>query len=86
MDAGHYIPKTGGLSIYFDEKNVHCQCTYCNRFMHGNLAPYAIALRQRYGETILEELAWKKQQITKYTTQDYQYLIQVYKEKLKTLS
>ncbi len=26
LDAGHYIPKTYGLSIYFEERNVHPQC------------------------------------------------------------
>ena len=82
-DAGHYVPKTAGLSLYFDEKNVNCQCTYCNRFMHGNLSRYAIALRQKYGENILEELEWKRNITTKITEMDYIELIKLYKEKLK---
>ena len=64
-DAGHYVPKTAGLALYFDEKNVNCQCTACNRFRHGNLSQYALALRQKYGEKILEELEWKRRQITR---------------------
>lgn len=57
MDAGHYIPKsTGGAALYFHEKNVHPQCTACNRFRHGNLTQYALKLRSTYGDTILEEL------------------------------
>jgi hypothetical protein len=57
FDAGHYIPKsTGGAALYFHEKNVHPQCTGCNRFRHGNLTQYALRLQNRYGNKILTEL------------------------------
>lgn len=79
MDAGHYIPKTYGLSIYFEEKNVHAQCTGCNRFRRGNLTAYAIALRKRYGENILEELDALKHQTRKFSQSDYEELIEKYK-------
>lgn len=84
-DAGHYIPKTAGLSIYFDEQNVHCQCTYCNRWMHGNLTKYALALKQRYGDGILEELDKKRATIRKISTKEYSELLDIYKEKLKNV-
>ena len=83
MDAGHYIPKTYGLSIYFHEKNVHPQCTACNRFRRGNLTAYAIALRKRYGESILEELDELKHKSVKYSRSDYEELIEKYKGLLK---
>ena len=83
MDAGHYIPKTYGLSIYFHEKNVHPQCTGCNRFRRGNLTAYAIALRKRYGESILEELDALKHQSRKFSVSDYEELIEKYKGLLK---
>jgi len=79
MDAGHYIAKTHGLSIYFEERNVHPQCTACNRFRRGNLTSYAIALRKRYGETILEELDAIKHQTRKFSVSDYEELIEKYK-------
>ena len=79
MDAGHYVPKTAGLSLYFHEQNVHCQCTYCNRWMHGNLSRYAIALRKRYGEAILEELESLRVQQRKITDDEYIALIEKYK-------
>lgn len=85
MDAGHYIPKTAGNAIYFDERNVNCQCTYCNRFMHGNLTKYAIALRKKYGEGILEELDQKRNQIVIFTENDYLRMIEEYKNKIKQL-
>jgi len=85
-DAGHYIPKTAGLSLYFDEKNVNCQCTYCNRWMHGNLSKYAIALRRKYGENILEELDQKRKEKIVYDELQYRKLIEEYKMKLLKLS
>ena len=81
-DAGHYVPKTAGLSLYFDEQNVHSQCTGCNRFRHGNLSQYALALKSRYGEGILEELEKKRTQIKKTTVQEYKDLIVLYKNKI----
>lgn len=85
MDAGHYIPKTAGLSLYFDERNVNCQCTYCNRWMHGNLSRYAVALMKKYGDKILEELDVKRKETRQVSTKEYQDLIEQYKSKLKEL-
>lgn len=85
-DAGHYVPKTAGLSLYFDERNVHAQCTGCNRFRHGNLTQYAIALRKKYGETILEELESKRRILRKITEQEYVDMIDLYKKKTEELS
>lgn len=56
MDAGHYIPKSISLALRFYVKNVNVQCTACNRFRHGNLTEYALALKKKYGDGILEEL------------------------------
>lgn len=83
MDAGHYIPKTAGLSVYFDEQNVHSQCTSCNRWKHGNLSQYALALKRKYGETILEDLERKRVQIKKFSVIEYQEMIEKYKELIK---
>lgn len=79
MDAGHYVPKTAGLSLYFDERNVNCQCTRCNRWMHGNLSSYALALRERYGNTILEDLEKERIRFRKYSDSEYIDLIERYK-------
>jgi hypothetical protein len=82
MDAGHYIPKTAGLSLYFDERNVNCQCTYCNRWMHGNLSRYAIELRKKYGNDILERLDELRRKTIKISTKEYEELIEKYKTKI----
>jgi hypothetical protein len=83
MDVGHYIPKTKGLSIYFNERNGNCQCTHCNRFMHGNLDAYALALKRKYGNGILEELDEVRKHKMILNRLQYLALIEHYKELLK---
>lgn len=85
MDAGHYIPKTAGLALYFNEQNVNSQCTYCNRWMHGNLSKYAIGLRKKYGDNILKELNEKRHKIIKIRTPEYKKLIEEYKKKIDVI-
>ena len=83
MDAGHYVPKTAGLSLYFDEMNVNCQCVACNRYRHGNLSQYALALKRIYGDNILELLDEKRRQTRTYSPMEYQELIERYTKLLK---
>lgn len=85
MDAGHYIPKSISLFLRFDERNVQIQCTGCNRFRHGNLTQYALALKRKYGEYILEELDRdrRKGEGYKIYESDYEELYEKYKEKIK---
>ncbi len=52
MEAGHYIHN----KLDFDDVNIHCQCTKCNRFLHGNLGIYAERLIFRYGVVELHSL------------------------------
>ena len=86
MDAGHYV--NAGSSpppLYFDERNVHCQCTSCNRFKHGNLAVYALRLQQKYGNKILEELEAMRNRGGKWSEWTYKIKTDEYKQKLKEL-
>jgi hypothetical protein len=84
MDAGHYIPKsTGGAGLYFHEKNVHPQCTGCNRFRHGNLTQYALRLQQKYGNNILKELDAMRGQV--WQKRELERLLEYYTLRVKTL-
>lgn len=85
QDAGHYIPKSLGLSVYFEEKSVHSQCRGCNLFRHGNLSAYAISLRKKYGDGILEELDRIKNTPVKFSKLDYEEMIEKYKGKLNEI-
>lgn len=85
IHAGHYHPRTHGMALYFEEKNVHPQCYRCNVELHSNATAYAIALQRKYGDGILKELEWKRQQATKISEIEYLRLIQFYKEKVREL-
>lgn len=85
MDAGHYIPKSVSLSLRFDERNVHPQCTACNRFRHGNLTQYALALEKKYGANILEQLDSERHKFAKFSRTDYEIMIQDIQIKLADL-
>jgi len=56
--AGHYLPTSLCPQPYmvFNEKNVNGQCSHCNCWLHGNQHDYAIALKKKYGEHIIDEL------------------------------
>ena len=85
MDAGHYIARSLGLATYFHEQSVQVQCTACNRFRHGNLTQFAIKLREKYGDGILEELDSLRRQIRKISAREYENLINEYQDKLRGL-
>lgn len=78
MQAGHYIPQSLSLVLVFDERNVHAQCGGCNLFKRGNMSVYAVELRKRYGENILEELQSLRKEGFRYTRSDYEDLIDKY--------
>lgn len=82
--AGHMIPKaSGGLSLYFHEKNVHCQCFNCNINLGGNGAIYAMKFIQKYGQEEFDEIIrLKNQGYKKYTIEDYKNLIKKYEKNL----
>lgn len=81
QDAGHYIPKSvGGSNLYFNERNVHAQCTACNRFRHGNLHQYALRLQEKYGPAILQWLEAYRKKSVPYNAAELTLLIAYYKK------
>lgn len=50
----HYKPQ--GLCKTIKYSRVHAQCVRCNKWPHGNLAAYSVALEKRYGFGILQTL------------------------------
>jgi hypothetical protein len=87
MHAGHFISKSiGGVALYFNEKNVNAQCYNCNINQSGNIWAYG----QKLGKETVDELYGIKNQINKwtiqdYTIQDYEDKITEYNQKLKDL-
>src|SRR3990167_1977322 len=65
-DAGHYISREH-LETRFDERNVWPQCRACNRFHEGRKDEYALALIEKFGESILKELNKAKYSYKRYS-------------------
>ena len=57
-NAGHW--RHGSTKIgYFDERNVHGQCVYCNLRLHGNGNEYSLRQGEKYGIKKAKEM-WKE--------------------------
>ncbi len=74
MDAGHWKHN----KLDFDEMNIHPQCVHCNKWLHGNLASYTLHLIRDYGSEAINDLERRSNQITKYTRQDLEEIINKY--------
>jgi hypothetical protein len=87
LDAGHYVAGSLSLALRFDERNVHPQCTGCNRFRHGNLTQYALRLQEKYGPQILDELERDRRngEGFKIYESGYRELVETYEKKLGEL-
>lgn len=79
IDAGHYVPKSRGNSIYFVEENVHPQCRACNRFKGGMLIEYGIYMQSMYGPNIDDYLLKLSRQTLHFTLNDYEEIEQEYR-------
>ena len=56
FDAGHFKKAEIYSGVIFDERNVHRQCSKCNRFWGGNELNYREGLIKRYGINFVIEL------------------------------
>jgi len=81
-DCGHYIHKD---CLDFDVIGNHCQCTHCNRFMHGNLGVYGERLIAEYGELAVADLRARSKKIKKFSQIELEELISTYKQLLSEL-
>lgn len=55
MHAGHFIVRVW-IRVRYDERNVHCQCNYCNTWLGGCTEMYYDYLRGTYGQKVIDEL------------------------------
>ena len=75
--AGHFVQRQY-LATRFDERNCHFQCIFCNLYRHGALAEYTIAMQQKYGPEVVDELLQAKHRTVKLTRSDYEALLAKY--------
>jgi len=85
LQAGHFIPKAAGNSVYFLEENIHPQCVSCNIFKAGNLTEYTLFMIDLYGRDEVERLKQVRDEKIKITLQDYEDMIIDYTKRLKDL-
>jgi len=85
LQAGHFIPKAKGNSVYFLESNIHPQCVHCNMFQDGNLTPYTLFMIDTYGRDEVERLQNIAKEKLKISSNDYEDMIVEYKSRLKAL-
>jgi len=82
--AGHWISRSY-LSTRWDERNVHLQCPADNLYRKGAPAEYAVALVQKYGEGILQELVDLKRETRKFSRTELQDKINHYETLINQL-
>uniref|UniRef100_A0A6M3Y7A7 Putative lambda recombination protein n=1 Tax=viral metagenome TaxID=1070528 RepID=A0A6M3Y7A7_9ZZZZ len=75
--AGHFVHSS--QETYFDEQNVHAQCSACNLWKHGNLGVYAVKLDAKYGTGTAESLIKRGKGIKPMGPKDFLEIYEKYK-------
>lgn len=75
LQAGHFIHRD---CLDFDERNIHAQCSRCNKFLSGNLIQYAMFMEEKYGRGIIQELDQLSKQIRKFRREELEEIISKY--------
>ena len=85
FDAGHFKKAEIYSGVIFDERNVHSQCSKCNRFLGGNELEYRAGLVNRFGEVFVLQLEADaiKLRNYKYTKEELKEIKETYLKKLK---
>jgi len=84
-DGSHYFKAEIYSGVIFNELNVNKSCSYCNKWLDGNLINYRKGLIEKYGVLAvegLEQLANETRQY-KYNKDELNEIINTYKLKLK---
>ena len=81
-DAGHFISRRH-LATKFDEKNVHSQRRFDNRFAAGNQFAYSKFIDKKYGKGTADLLELKSRQRHKIGKFEIDQLTKYYKEKVQ---
>lgn len=84
-EAGHYWAQGKNGALRYDEQNVNKQCTSCNKFDHGNLLNYRIGLVNKIGEHRVKWLDANRRTSKKWTRDELNMIIDLYKNKLAML-
>jgi hypothetical protein len=86
LECGHYEDRAC-MALRFDEENCNAQCAYpCNRARSRAVKEaYAMELKRKYGQDVLDRLWDKRKQTKCYSVADLEELTILYRNKLKDL-
>lgn len=84
MDAGHFCSRKHN-NTFIHIVNVQPQCTYCNRYLNGNLGQFAINLDSKFGKGAAQQVINESKIPVKYSDADWNYCALEYKNMLKLL-
>ena len=89
LHASHLVPGRR-LGILFDERGIFPCCYGCNVMKSGNYREYDAYIDKVFGReyrlNIVEELRRNSKKAVKFTSTDYENIIEDYKEKLRSLN
>lgn len=83
-DAGHFHSRTH-MNTRFDERNVHAECRFCNRFSADHLIKYQENLIHKIGQREFDLLNVRAHMARKWSSWELEELIKMYKDKIKEL-
>jgi len=84
-DSSHFFSVGGHSAVRFHMDNAHLSCYKCNRFLHGNLVPYKIALLEKIGQKRFNKLEAQSKVTKSYSNEYYLKVIRVFNKKTKLL-
>ena len=86
-DGGHYRKAEIYRGVIFHHWNCMRQCSYCNRFLHGNEIEYRNGLIKRIGLEKVEllELEAKQTQMRKWSREELIEIRDEYKQRIKLM-
>ena len=85
MQAGHFVPKKRGNSVYFLEENVHAQCDSCNLMQDGNLIPYTLFIEAKYGAGKSQEICDVAKTLKKFKAFEFEEMTDYYTKEVERL-
>lgn len=84
--AGHFLPKSRGDIIYFEEDNIHLQCPTCNCYGSNDTGyDYGKALERKIGQDRIYRLKELQRRTKSFTASQLKIIRDLYAQKLEEI-
>ena len=82
--AGHF--RHGKTKpTYFDDRQIHCQCPRCNKWLSGNLGIYGVNMIRDYGAEVVGDIIQQSYKFKLWKTKELEELEVYFDNRLKEL-